>query len=46
MRDNHNHRKGVKNLFAMYDAHRKDHVKLNSLTIVPETKEQQKNGIA
>ena len=45
MRKNHNYKKGFQNLFAMMDSLRKDHVKINSVTIIPETQEQQETGV-
>ena len=41
MRNNHDHKKSIHNPFAMMDALGKDHVRIKSVTVIPETQEQQ-----
>ena len=45
MRNNHDYKKGVKNLFAMMDSLGNDHLKINTITIAPGTHRQQEISV-
>ena len=46
MRNNHDYKKGVRNLFAMMNSLSKDHMKINTITIIAGTHRQQEISVA
>ena len=45
MRENQDYKKGIENLFLMINALGKDHVIINTVSIIPEIQEQQVTGV-
>ena len=46
MRINHDPKEGVKKKYTMFNSLGSDHLKINSITVAPETQRQQEFGMA